>query len=287
MSQQPFMPLFFGDLLAATPTWEGEERALYILLLAYQWTSGPLPADPKRLAKMTQYDAKTFATLWQTVGPKFDPTPDGLVNKRLEQHREKSKAVSAKNAASGAKGAQARWRKDGERHTDRHSETDSERHQSAFSATHGNPSHPIPSQPISETESCPHACDSEPDFTHARDPNRVNQLAFAAIKRLYPAFSGRQDWLTAEHYALRLVETGQATWDELQQGTERYATYCAAGGVSSPRYVNTPAKFFSGADRPWRQPWTPPPSKAQAAQDANVAASQEWLRKQEAADATQ
>lgn len=109
MSTQPFLPLFFGDLLAATPTWEGEARALYVLLLAYQWTAGPLPSDPKKIAKMCQYDTKTFMRLWATVGKKFSESEDGLVNSRLEEHRVKAKEIAEKRATAGARGAAKRW----------------------------------------------------------------------------------------------------------------------------------------------------------------------------------
>lgn len=112
MSPQPFMPLFFGDLLAATPTWDGEERALYLLLLAYQWSAGPLPADPKKIAKMCQYDQKTFPKLWATVGKKFIETGAGLINERLEGHRQKANEISNKRANAGAKGAAKRWQDD-------------------------------------------------------------------------------------------------------------------------------------------------------------------------------
>lgn len=104
MSNQPFLPLFFGDFLAATAQWEGEERALYMLLLAYQWTTGSLPIDPKRIAKMCQYETKTFLDLWKVVGTKFVEHGDGLINVRLEEHRNKAKAISAKRALAGAKG---------------------------------------------------------------------------------------------------------------------------------------------------------------------------------------
>jgi len=115
MSNQPFLPLFFGDLLAATPTWSGEERSLYVVLLAYQWTAGPLPNDPKRIAKMCQYDTKNFLELWQVVGTKFRATDAGLINVRLEQHREKAKAVSKKRATAGQEGAAKRWQMERER----------------------------------------------------------------------------------------------------------------------------------------------------------------------------
>lgn len=115
MSNQPFMPLFFGDLLAATPTWSGEERSLYVILLAYQWSAGPLPLDPKRIAKMCQFETKHFLELWQVVGPKFRVTEAGLINDRLEQHREKVKAVSKKRANAGQAGAAKRWQMESDR----------------------------------------------------------------------------------------------------------------------------------------------------------------------------
>ena len=106
------MPLFFGDLLAATPTWDGEERSLYVLLLAYQWSAGPLPADPKKISKMCQYDQKNFAKLWKTVSTKFVEGEGGLVNERLEEHRQKANEISNKRANAGAKGAAKRWQEE-------------------------------------------------------------------------------------------------------------------------------------------------------------------------------
>ena len=105
--KQPFLPLFFGDLLASTGQWLGEERALYILALAYQWTGGPLPKDHSRICRMVQYERPAFDQLWQTVGKKFVEQGDGLVNLRLEEHREKSQQMSAARAQVGRKGGQA------------------------------------------------------------------------------------------------------------------------------------------------------------------------------------
>jgi uncharacterized protein YdaU (DUF1376 family) len=131
------LPLFFGDLLASTPTWEGEERALYVLLLAYQWTAGPLPSDPKKIARMCQYDTKTFMRLWSTVGKKFVESQDGLVNSRLEEHRVKAKEIAEKRANAGAKGAAKRWQET--------KQTDSKLIANAIDLP-SHPSHPIPSQ---------------------------------------------------------------------------------------------------------------------------------------------
>jgi uncharacterized protein YdaU (DUF1376 family) len=111
MSQMHYLPMFFGDLLASTPTWDGEERALYMLLLAYQWTAGPLPTDVRRLSKMCQYEHKTFIKLWETVGKKFIEKDSGLINVRLEEHRDRSSEIANKRAKAGAEGAAKRWQK--------------------------------------------------------------------------------------------------------------------------------------------------------------------------------
>lgn len=138
MSTQPFLPLFFGDLLAATPTWEGEERALYVLLLAYQWTAGALPLDQKRIAKMCQYDPKTFNKLWAVVGRKFVERDGGLINERLEEHRQKANEIANKRATAGANGAAKRWQKD--------KQDDGKQIANAIPLP-CHPSHPIPSIP--------------------------------------------------------------------------------------------------------------------------------------------
>jgi uncharacterized protein YdaU (DUF1376 family) len=110
MAKEPYLPLFVGDFLAATVFWKGEERALYLLLLAIQWASGPLPSDISQLAEATGYDRKHFARLWQRVGTKFHQTSAGLINDRLEEIRAKARDVSAKRTASGAKGGEAKRR---------------------------------------------------------------------------------------------------------------------------------------------------------------------------------
>lgn len=105
--KEAFLPVFFGDFLSSTIYWRGEEKALYLLLLGYQWSSGPLPSDPIQLAQVACYEAKQFIKLWEVVGKKFVETGSGLVNRRLEEHREKSHQVSSKRAAIGSKGGEA------------------------------------------------------------------------------------------------------------------------------------------------------------------------------------
>lgn len=127
---------------------------MYLLLLGYQWVSGPLPASEKTLARAIRYDDRAFRRLWPTVRGKFVAVDGGLANPRLEEHRAKSASISKKNSASGSKGAAARWRNDGERHESANGgpmasamadaiDVPCERHESANGVTHSNPSHPI------------------------------------------------------------------------------------------------------------------------------------------------
>jgi uncharacterized protein YdaU (DUF1376 family) len=145
MSKQPFLPLFFGDFSASTAEWRGEEASLYLTLLGHQWAIGSLPADPEKLCRLVRWDRKLFNQCWPVVSTKFQPLGDGrLGNSRLEDHRERAKELAKKNADAGRKGAESRWRKDGERHSDGNGSAIFQPMPDANGATHSNPSHPIP-----------------------------------------------------------------------------------------------------------------------------------------------
>lgn len=273
MAREPFMPLFFGDFLASTSLWAGEEQALYLLLLAHQWSSGPLPTDIADLALAVRYDVKRFTKLWGKVGQKFQPIPAGLVNPRLEEHRAKTLDISAKNAIAGRSGAAARWRKDGERHQSANSEPLAQRHQSANSSI---PSYPIPEEehPVEDLSRDPCAPpQSGRQRARASDP----MSEFTRVKAAYPPFSGNQaDWLLAEKACLQRIEEG-VSWRELEAAAARFASFVATGGRSGPQYVDLPSKFFGNGL--WKQPWDPPASKAEQRLNANVTAAEEAGRR--------
>jgi hypothetical protein len=98
-----------------------------------------------------------------------------------------------------------------------------------------------------------------------------------SIRETYPPHPHRADWFTALKHCRLMVERGDATWEALLAGTQRYAAYVAAGGVSQPRYVSTPVTFFTEPDKPWEMPWTPPVDKSQSTQDSNIAAGRAFL----------
>lgn len=126
------------------------------------------------------------------------------------------------------------------------------------------------------------SANSARESSHTRPgPDIDHHAKFEALQAAYPPFAGRQDWLTAEHHARRIVDLGRADWPALLAAVERYAAFAQAGGVSGPQYVLTPAKFFGSADEPWAQPWDPPPTKAETRLASNVAAAEEFLRRTE------
>ena len=103
----PHMPFFVSDYLGATRHMTLAERGAYTDLLFAQWNIGPLPADTSRLAAMISCSPRDFAKVWPAIRPKFVETPDGLVNQRLELHREKTIRLAEKRATAGRKGGKA------------------------------------------------------------------------------------------------------------------------------------------------------------------------------------
>lgn len=166
--REAFLPLFFGDFLSATGEWEGEEQGLYLLLLGYQWSKGSIPADPRKICKLTRWDWGNFERYWGQVEEKFPLIANVIPadgerhksakgarrqNARLEEIRAKAATLSAKNSDSGKKGAEARWgKKDGETIANA-IPADGERHESASGEPYGATDIiPIQSNPIHKKE---------------------------------------------------------------------------------------------------------------------------------------
>jgi hypothetical protein len=114
----------------------------------------------------------------------------------------------------------------------------------------------------------------------ASGTHEAESIGFHTIREGYPTFTGRQDWINAEHNCNQRIQRDGVSWSELVAAVARYRKYCDSGGVSGPQFVMTPGKFFGAADEPWKQAWTPPPTKAQAKQDKNVSVAQRWLSRQ-------
>jgi uncharacterized protein YdaU (DUF1376 family) len=108
------MPWFPRDYLAATRHMSLAERGAYTDLLFFQWEMGPLPNDPVRLARLVGCGAEEFGAVWMEIRDKFEDCLDGtgnLVNRRLEEERQKYAAYRKRQSDGGRKGAEAKWAK--------------------------------------------------------------------------------------------------------------------------------------------------------------------------------
>lgn len=100
---------------------------------------------------------------------------------------------------------------------------------------------------------------------------------FDEFKQAYPKRAGDPDWRGAEKAGNARLREGHSA-RELIDGAIRYAEYCRVDGSAGTQYVKQ-ASTFLGPGKPFLQAWTPPPTKAQVQQDANVSASVEWLQR--------
>jgi hypothetical protein len=82
-------------------------------------------------------------------------------------------------------------------------------------------------------------------------------VMFERIRKAYPPFAGRQNWIHVEVHCHNRIAEG-SSWNELIDAVKRYAAYVKGGGVSSTAFVLSPEKFFSAGDDPWKQAWPLP-----------------------------
>ncbi len=108
--KSPAFQLYAGDFFVDTITWDLDELGLYTRLLFIEWTNGPLPSDPKRLAKIAGTSLKKFNYLFEMVSPKFIQNGEGfLINERLEETRNAQQQFIENQREKGKKRASERW----------------------------------------------------------------------------------------------------------------------------------------------------------------------------------
>lgn len=130
---------------------------------------------------------------------------------------------------------------------------------------------------------------SGPCDAHARAAVRIrpddDHECMDRIQATFPTGPNPTNWLLAIRNARRIVDEGRATWPFLVDTTKRYAAFVAAGGVSEPRYVYAGHNFFAPDGELWKQPWDPPPTKADVRLAGNIDAVAQAKRELFGADA--
>lgn len=96
---------------------------------------------------------------------------------------------------------------------------------------------------------------------------------FQEFRSLYPKRSGDHRWQTARNHIRARLREGH-TWDDILDGTRRYAAFVRAKGDEGTPHTKQAASFV-GTDRCFLEPWTPPPTKAETRLAGNVAAVEE------------
>jgi uncharacterized protein YdaU (DUF1376 family) len=265
------MPLFVDDFLGGTALWGGKERGLYALLLIMQWAGGPLPADPATLARVVGYELEAFRGVWKTVAAKFESTPQGLVNRRLEEHRAVSLELKRDRSDAGKAGADARW------HSKGIGKGNGKRMPRAMANDMAN----------GMAKSCPPTPTPTPTPSPSpsgkKTPSRASALLsvfrdpeWSKFKRDYPRRAGAQPWERAAKAWQARIREGH-TPAEMLAGVERYKAYLRAGDGDGTRWVLAAANFI-GTEKHFQNPWDPPPTKAAARLAGNLSAKDEAMR---------
>lgn len=110
----PWMKWFVRDYLAATRVMSLAERGAYTDLLFIEWDSGPLPAEPERLARLLGCTPAELEAVWPAIRGKFTDCLDGtgrLVNRRLETVRREGEKAAELSGERASRAARARWNK--------------------------------------------------------------------------------------------------------------------------------------------------------------------------------
>lgn len=234
-----------GDYLRDTAHLSMIEDGAYRRLLdQYFIREAPLPADKRQCMKLARaHSAPERAAVSTLLDEFFELRDDGYHQSRADAEIARFQEKKRKAKAS----ADARWSQ---------SERNANASQNAM-RTH------------TEGICVPHALQTpdsrlqtpeQRNYTHSvRVPRETESEIWQRIERLkaiYPK-PARADWITGEKLAREIVLRGEATWQQLEDGVQRYAALCLA----TDRMPLNPANYFGAIDKPWSQEWALPAPK--------------------------
>ena len=87
-------------------------KGVYVDLLCHCWLEGSIPACSEHLQRIARLDAQTFAAIWSELCGRFAPHPTEagrLINRRMDEERERAEERRKLRSDKAAKAAQARW----------------------------------------------------------------------------------------------------------------------------------------------------------------------------------
>lgn len=114
---------------------------------------------------------------------------------------------------------------------------------------------------------------------HAQRALRPDPPEFLRFKATYPHRSGSQPWQRALQAITARLREGHS-WQEILDGTTRYAEFCLATGKVGTEHVQQACRFC-GPGKEFLQPWTPPATKSDIRLAGNLSAAEEFMRRTE------
>jgi uncharacterized protein YdaU (DUF1376 family) len=227
-----YLPLFVGDFAASTAAFDGYEAGVYLLLLIAEWSSGPLPKDVKKLAKISRLSQHNFKKIWEIISDKFVEKDGKLINLRLEAVRAENARIQAERSKAGRIGGLA----------------------SAHSKRQAKVKQPFD---LASSKTQP-PIRSDPSLTSSEDNTRSSTRAdFEAFRDAYPRGAYTHSaWLAAEREFARVIEEEHVSPDELTQAAVAYYEQQKAKGALGSQFVRAPLKFLQQGF--WKGPFPLP-----------------------------
>jgi len=104
--KSPAFQFYAQDFLTGVMYLTNEEIGIYIKMLSKQWTDGKIPK--KRLRLLVGLDWENFS---EELKEKFEDKGEHVINRRLEQERDKKEAFIEKQRKNGSKGGRPKKNK--------------------------------------------------------------------------------------------------------------------------------------------------------------------------------
>jgi uncharacterized protein YdaU (DUF1376 family) len=109
-----WMPLYISDYLSDTMHLNTEQHGAYLLLIMSAWKSdGRLPNDALQLQSISRLTPQKWKAFEEILSSFFFVTQEFWIHNRVRNELLKAKKNTEERAEAGAKGAAARWRKNG------------------------------------------------------------------------------------------------------------------------------------------------------------------------------
>lgn len=109
MTKPPAFQFYAKEWLSSTAEMSLAAQGAYMRLLAWSWDNGPLATDEARRARLVGLTVPKFKRLWSEFSLKWDHTPAGFTNKKLEAKRAELHAYRNRRREAGKAGADSRW----------------------------------------------------------------------------------------------------------------------------------------------------------------------------------